>query len=167
MVKDYDVEVEWKSFELRPEGVDVPAHSSEYMERAKAGVESMSKQYGIEMKWNNKSEHSRHALEGAKFADAEGKTDAYHETVFRAQFQQDKAINDIDTLVDISESIGLDPVAFKQALESRKFESAVLSDIEEAGQIGITGIPCYISGNKGVMGAQSYESLVELINGGK
>ncbi|MFZ3580161.1 DsbA family oxidoreductase [Virgibacillus sp. DJP39] len=163
VVKDYDVEVEWKAFELRPEGVDIPAHTPEYMERAKAGVESMSKQYGIEMNWNDKSKHSRHALEGAKFADSQGKSNDYHEAVFRAQFQQEKAINDIDTLVGIAEAIGLDPVAFREALESRKHEPEVLDDIQEASQIGITGIPCFISGNKGVMGAQSYEDLVELI----
>ncbi|HSU80750.1 MAG TPA: DsbA family protein [Candidatus Angelobacter sp.] len=165
LVKEHGIEVEWKAFELRPEGVDIPEHPPEYMARARAGVEAMSKQYGIEMKWNDKSKHSRHALEGAKFAEANGMGDAYHEAVFRAHFQQDKAINDVNTLVEIAGTLGLNAEAFRKALETREYESAVLRDTEEAQAIGITGIPCFISGNRGVMGAQSYESLLRLING--
>ncbi len=143
----------------------MPEHSPEYMARARAGVEAMSKQYGIEMKWNDRSKHSRHALEGAKFAEAHGLSNDYHEAVFKAHFQQEKAINDIDTLVRIAESLGLDGQEFRKALETREYEPAVLRDIQEAQAIGITGIPCFISGNRGVMGAQSYEALVELIKG--
>jgi predicted DsbA family dithiol-disulfide isomerase len=165
LVEEHGIEVEWKAFELRPEGVELPEHPPEYMARARAGVEAMSKQYGIEMKWNDKSKHSRHALEGAKFAEAYGKSGEYHEAVFSAHFQQDKTINDIDTLVEIAGSIGLDAEAFRQALETREYEPAVLRDVEEAHAIGITGIPCFIAGNRGVMGAQSYESLLRLISG--
>jgi predicted DsbA family dithiol-disulfide isomerase len=163
LVKEHGIEVEWKAFELRPEGVDLPEHSPEYMARARAGVEAMSKQYGLEMKWNDKSKHSRHALEGAKFAEAHGKANEYHDAVFRAHFQQDKTINDLETLVEIAGSIGLDTDAFRHALETRAYEAAVLRDVEEAHAIGITGVPCFISGNRGVMGAQSYESLLQLI----
>jgi predicted DsbA family dithiol-disulfide isomerase len=48
-------------------------------------------------------------------------------------------------------------------LEIRKYQHEVLQDHQEAEQLGITGIPCFVSGNKGMMGAQSYESLVNLI----
>lgn len=158
------MEIEWKAFELRPEGVELPEHPPEYMARARAGVEAMSKQYGIEMKWNDRSKHSRHALEGSKFAEAHGLSNEYHEAVFKAHFQQDEAINDIDTLVRIGESIGLDAQAFRNALETRQYEEAVLNDVQEAHAIGVTAVPCFISGNRGVLGAQTYETLLQLIN---
>lgn len=164
MAKDYNVEVEWKAFELKPEGVETPPKSPEYMEQAKANVERMSQQYGIEMKWNDQSKHSRHALEGAKFAEEHDLGNEYHDAVFKAHFQQDKTINDIDTLVDIAEGLGLDAKAFREALDSRRYEQQVLDDVEEAHQLGITGIPCFVSGNQGVMGAQTYETLLKLIN---
>lgn len=162
MVKERNIEVEWKAFELRPEGVDVPPKSEEYIARAKAGVESLSEQYGLEMHWNDKSKHSRRALEGAKFAKEKGLDNEYHDAVFQAQFQEVKNIDDLQTLVDIAKQIGLDEGEFRQALEKRSYQEEVLRDHQEAEQLGITGIPCFVSGNKGVMGAQSYESLVNL-----
>jgi predicted DsbA family dithiol-disulfide isomerase len=163
VAKEHNVEIEWKSFELRPEGVEIPPKPPGYMEQAKANVARMSKDYGIEMNWNDRSKHSRHALEGAKFAEEQGLGNEYHEAVFRAHFQQDKSINNLDTLVEIAEGIGLDPVAFREALDTRRYQQKVIEDTQEAQQLGVTGIPCFISGNKGVMGAQSYESLVQLV----
>jgi predicted DsbA family dithiol-disulfide isomerase len=163
LVKEKNVEVEWKAFELRPEGVDIPPKSEEYIERAKAGVKSLSEQYGLEMNWNNKSKHSRRALEGAKFAQEKGLENEYHDAVFRAQFQEVKNIDDLQMLVDIAKQIGLDEEEFRQALETRSYQEEVLQDHQEAEQLGITGIPCFVSGNKGVMGAQTYESLLQLV----
>jgi predicted DsbA family dithiol-disulfide isomerase len=163
VAKDHDIEVEWKSFELRPEGVEVPPHSPEYYEQAKANVKRMSEHYGIEMKWNDKSKHSRHALEGTKFAEEHGLSNEYHDAVFKAHFQQDKTINDIDTLVEIAEGMGLDAETFREALETRRYQQKVLDESEEAHRLGVTGIPCFIVDNKGVMGAQTYESLMQLL----
>lgn len=163
MAKEKGIEVEWKAFELRPEGVDVPPKSPEYMEQVKASIEAMSKQYGIEMKLNTKSEHSRRALEGAKFAKEFGNENEYHEAVFAAYFQQDEDINDVDVLVGIARKVGLDEILFRKMLENRSYEQAVLSDVREAHQLGITGIPCFVSGGRGVMGAQTYETLLKLV----
>jgi predicted DsbA family dithiol-disulfide isomerase len=163
LVKEKNIDVEWKSFELRPEGVEIPPKSPEYIARAKAGVESLSEQYGLEMRWNDKSKHSRRALEGAKFAEEKGLGNEYHDAVFRAQFQQAKNIDDLQTLVGIAKQIGLNEEEFRLALETRRYQEAVLQDHREAEQLGVTGIPCFISGSKGVMGAQTYESLLKLI----
>lgn len=163
LVKDHGIEVEWKSYELRPMGVEMPPKSPEYMERARAGVAALSEQYGIEMKWNAQSKHSRFALEGAKFAEAYGKGGDYQEALFAAQFQQNQNINDIEILVLIAEKIGLPSEPFREALEKRLFKEQVDEEIQEAQDIGITGIPCFIAGNTGVMGVQSYESLVALL----
>ncbi len=163
MAKEHNVEVEWKAFELKPEGVETPSHPPEYYEQAKANVKQMSEHYGVEMKWNDRSKHSRHALEGAKFADEQGLANEYHDAVFKAHFQQEKTINEIDTLVEIAESVGLEPTRFKEALETREYEQQVINETEEAHQMGITGIPCFVSGTKGVMGAQTYETLLQLL----
>jgi predicted DsbA family dithiol-disulfide isomerase len=163
LAKEKGIEVEWKAFELRPEGVEVPPKSPEYMEQVRAGIDSLSKQYGLEMKLNTKSEHSRHALEGAKFAKEHGKENDYHDAVFSAYFQKNQDINDPDVLIRISKDIGLDQNQFRRALEDRTYEEMVLEDVQEAQQLGVTGIPCFISGGRGVMGAQTYESLLELV----
>lgn len=159
--------MKWKAFELRPEGVEVPPKSNEYIQRAKAGVEAMSEQYGLDMKWNDKSKHSRHALEGAKYAEEQGLGNEYHDVVFAAQFQQNEDINDVDTLVRLGVAIGLNEQEFREVLESRKYRTAVLRDHQEAMQLGITGIPCFVSGNQGIMGAQNYDALKALVEDGE
>lgn len=145
--------------------MEVPEPSPEYLARARAGVEALAEKYGIKMVWHNKSNHSRLALEGAKFAEEQGLGNEYHDAVFAAQFQQEKNINDIEVLVDIAQRIGLDPVAFREALISQKYQKAVLQDCEEAYKLGVQSIPCFIVENRALFGAQSYEALERLLDG--
>lgn len=165
VAKEQGLEIEWKSFELRPEGVNVPPKPTDYMERVKAGVESLAKQYGLEMSLNTNSKASRRAHEGAKFAEEHGKSQEYHEAMFVAQFKEAKNVDDINTLVEVAESVGLDPEEFREAVESRKYRQSVLEDEKLAEQLGVTGIPCIIVGDRGAMGVQSVEQIKALIEG--
>jgi predicted DsbA family dithiol-disulfide isomerase len=164
LVKEQDVEVEWKSFELRPEGVEpLPRHPG-YMEQVMAGIERLSQAYNLEMNYNKNSKHSRKALEGAKFAKDHGLENQYHQAVFEAQFQQDADIDNLDQLLSIVERVGLDVDQFRTAIAERKYRNAVLQDIEEAAYKGITAIPAFIIGDEVRVGAQSYEVLRDLVN---
>lgn len=165
MAKDKGIEVEWKAFELRPEGVEVPEKSPEYMNKAWESVRQFAAQYGLEMNYNRQAKHSRKAHEGAKFAIEHGKGEAYHAALFRAQFQEDKNIDDLETLVDIAGQIGLDPIGFRKALEERKYLQQVLADTQLAADYGVTGVPCFVAGNRGAFGVQSYEALERLLDG--
>jgi predicted DsbA family dithiol-disulfide isomerase len=48
---------------------------------------------------------------------------------------------------------------------TRKYEQAVLQDVEEAHRLGIQSVPCYIVDGRAVYGAQSYETLEKLLQG--
>ncbi|MFC4767615.1 DsbA family oxidoreductase [Effusibacillus consociatus] len=165
LAKTKGIEVEWKAFELRPEGVEVPEKSPEYYQRAWESVKQFAAQYGLEMKFNRQARHSRKAHEGAKFAIEHGKGNEYHEAVFRSQFQEDENINEIDTLVAIAEEIGLDPTAFRKALDTGQYRPQVLADTELAARYGVTGVPCFVVGNRGAFGVQSQEALERLLEG--
>jgi len=162
VAKEQSIEVEWRAYELRPEGMEIPEKSPEYIERAKVGIMALSKKYGLEMKWNDKTKHSRLALEGAKFAEEKGLANEYHDAVFVAQFQEQKNINDLETLIQIAKPLGFNEEDFREALISRRYGSAVEKDNEEARRMGITGIPCFISNGQGKMGVQTYEELIAL-----
>jgi predicted DsbA family dithiol-disulfide isomerase len=165
LAKDRDLVVEWKAFELRPEGTEIPPMPPEYLARARASVEALAKKYGIQMVWHDKSKYSRLALEGSKFAEEQGLGNEYHDAVFSAQYLQEKNINDIEVLVSIAKQIGLNPGVFRDALSSRKFQQEVLQDCEEAHKLGIQSIPCFIVENRAIFGAQGYEALERLLNG--
>lgn len=165
MVKEKKVIVEWKAFELRPEGIELPEKPPEYLARAKAGIEALGRKYGLLMTFNEKSKHSRMALEGAKFAEEHGMGNEYHNAVFAAQFQKQKNINDLDVLTELAVQIGLNQKEFREALVARTYEQAVLQDVEEAHRLGIHTVPCYIVDGRAVHGAQSYETLERLLQG--
>jgi len=157
--------LEWKAFELRPEGIELPEKPPQYLARAKAGIEALGNKYGLPMIFNDTSKHSRLALEGAKFAEEHGVVNEYHEAVFAAQFQQQRNINDVSVLTELALQIGLDQQEFRKSLLTRQYEQAVLQDVAEAHRLGISTVPCYIVEGRAVYGAQSYETLEKLLQG--
>jgi predicted DsbA family dithiol-disulfide isomerase len=165
LAKERGVSVIWKSFELRPIGVDVPPKSPEYMERAWKNVDALAKSYGLSMQRNTESKHSRLAHEGAKFAEQQQKADAYIRAVFEAQWCMNQDVNDVEVLAPIAQSLGLDEQAFRDALDHHTFEGEVLKDAEDASAMGIHSIPCFIVGSQGVMGVQSKENLQHMLTG--
>lgn len=165
LAKDYNLTIEWKAFELRPEGIDIPEKPPNYIARAKASIEALGRKYGLQMTFNDKSKHSSLALEGSKFAEEHGRGNAYHDAVFAAQFQEEKNINDPQVLTEIAVEIGLDREEFLNSLVTRKYEEAVWADEEEAHRLGINTIPCFIVDGRAAHGAQSYQTLERLLQG--
>jgi len=167
LAKDKNLIIEWKAFELRPEGIELPEKSPKFLAKAKAGLEALGQKHGLRMTFNEKSKHSRFALEGSKFAEEHGLGNEYHDAVFTAQFQEQRNINDLSVLSDIAGQIGLDQEEFKQAIVTRKYEQAVSQDVEEAQRLGIQSVPCFIVDGRAVHGAQSYEALEKFLKGAK
>jgi predicted DsbA family dithiol-disulfide isomerase len=48
-------------------------------------------------------------------------------------------------------------------LEKRTYQAAVDADWEKSRQYGVTGVPTFVAGGQGVVGAQPYEALEQLI----
>ena len=51
----------------------------------------------------------------------------------------------------------------KKVLNERTFKEAVDGDWAKARQNGVTGVPTYMAAGTGVVGAQPYEALVQLV----
>ena len=107
--------------------------------------------------------NSRLAQELAKWAESQPGGEAIHDALFRAYFVDGKNIGDPDTLTSIAQSIGLDPRQAREAIEKRTHKDAVDADWEKSRHYGVTGVPTFVVGNRGVVGAQPYEALEELV----
>ena len=59
--------------------------------------------------------------------------------------------------------VGLPVDGAREVLEQRTFKAAVDADWELARRYGITGVPTFVAGGDGVVGAQPYETLEELV----
>lgn len=165
LAKDKNLTIEWKAYELRPEDTELPEKSPEYVKKAKEGLEALGKKHGLYMTFNEKSKHSRLALEGSKYAEEKGYGSAYHDAVFAAQFQEQKDINDLQVLTELAGQIGLDKQEFAEVLVGRRYKEAVTDDVEEAMRLGIQSVPCFIVDGRAIHGAQSYDALERFIHG--
>ena len=107
--------------------------------------------------------NSRLAQELAKWAETQGKGDAFHQAAFRGYFADGKNIARTKNLLDIAVSVSLDPVEATRIIKERIYREAVDADWQRAYQLGITAVPTFLSGGERLVGAQSYDTLKRFI----
>ena len=167
---EHHVKVEWVHFPLHP---DTPAEGRS-LDDLFAGRKVDRKAMHAQMKARMDAEglpygertmtyNSRLAQELAKWADTQSGGDAIHDALFRAYFVDARDISQPAVLLDIVERVGLSVDGARAALETRTFKAAVDADWELSRRYGVTGVPTFVAGRYGVIGAQPYEALGELV----
>jgi hypothetical protein len=88
--------------------------------------------------------NSRLAQELGKWAEDQGRGDAFHNAVFLAYFQRGENIARKPVLLQICSSVGLDPLAAEEVLDQRSYREAVDEDWRRSQQMGITAVPTFV-----------------------
>jgi len=156
--------VTWLPFELHPEvppgGMPAPA----YVRNAATGpvggrLREMAAESGREIVFDTEwMPNTRRALEASEYAREQGQHEAFHRVVFHRFYGLGENIEDWDVLADAAREVGLDPEAMREATESGQYAAVVDEHIRNAHDVGITGVPAYILGNRYlIMGAQPYD----------
>jgi predicted DsbA family dithiol-disulfide isomerase len=84
-----------------------------------------------------------------------GMQDDIVEALFQAYFIDGRNIGDIEILIDIASSHGMDAKLVRELMESDADRDEVSREVAVAGQMGVTGVPCFVVENRyAVMGAQ-------------
>ena len=107
--------------------------------------------------------NSRLAQEVGKWADTQHGGEAFHDAMFRSYFVDTENISDPEVLVRTAESAGLSGEGARGVIESRSFKAAVDADWKRSHQLGVTGVPTFVAGGYGLVGAQPYEMLEQLV----
>src|SRR3954451_15882434 len=107
--------------------------------------------------------NSRLAQELGKWADTQPGGEAIHDRLYKAYFVNAKNLADIDQLIDIAAGVGLPANEARAVLAERRFKDAVDSDWEKSYRYGVTGVPTFVAARYGVVGAQPYEALEQLV----
>ena len=107
--------------------------------------------------------NSRLAQELATWADSQPGGGAIHEAIFRAYFADLKNIGDPEVLVNIAQSVGLPGDKAREVIRTRSHRGLLDADWEKARRDGITAVPTFVAGGRGVVGAQPYEVLERLV----
>ena len=136
-------------------GYDIPKMQAQM--RARMAAEGLP--YGDRKMTYN----SRLAQELGKWADEQPGGEAIHDALFRAYFVDGKNIGDPNVLVQIAESVGLPGDKAREVIEKRTHRAAVDADWQKSREYGVTGVPTFVAGRQGVVGAQPYEALEQLV----
>ena len=107
--------------------------------------------------------NSRLAQELGKWADTRPGGEAIHDALYGAYFVDARNIGDPEVLVEIAQSIGLSPEEARAVLAERRFKEAVDADWAKSHAYGVTGVPTFVAARYGVVGAQPYEILEQLL----
>jgi predicted DsbA family dithiol-disulfide isomerase len=168
--KEHGVEVRWVHFPLHP---DTPAQGRSLkemfagrnydIEARQAEMRARMAAEGLPYGNRTMTYNSRLAQELGKWADTQPGGDKIHDALFRAYFVDGKNIGDPQVLVAIAKAIGLDEAKAREVIEKRSFKDAVDEDWAKSRAYGVTGVPTFVAGRHGVVGAQPYEALVQLV----
>ena len=171
------VEVLWHSFQLMPDakrdfGVDMNTmlanrygKSIEWAKEMNNNVANMAKEVGLE--FNLDKAIPTNTLDAHRLihlAKKHNLQDQAEEALFNAYFSQGKHIGDLDTLVELGTSIGLNADETREVLNSDKYAKEVQSEIIEGQRFGLSGVPFFVINRKyGISGAQPSEEFLKVL----
>lgn len=169
--EQYDLDVEWRPFELHPE---IPKNGivsknlsfpRGYLEMVMANVKRLADEDGLTFKLSDKVPNSQLALFISEFAKKKGKFDEFHKLVFENYWKEGKDIGDLSLLLELAESIGLNRTEIQDYINSdepiNKLKETTL-ELRRRGMLQV-GVPTFFIGDRVVIGAQPYEVFQDAI----
>jgi len=171
------IEVTWKSFQLDPSLPEVANETQEdYLVKHKgmsreqvkgllAHVTQTARQAGLDYNLDKSvMANSQKAHQLIQFAKTKNLGDQAEERLFRAFFTEGKNIADIETLTQLGKDIGLDENELRTAFTDEKHRKLVNDDIQEARNLGVTGVPFFVFDRKyAISGAQPPQAFTETL----
>jgi predicted DsbA family dithiol-disulfide isomerase len=108
--------------------------------------------------------NSRLAQELGKWADTQPGGEAIHDALYKAYFVEARNIGDPELLIGLAAAAGLPAEEAGAVLAERRFKDAVDADWALSHRYGVTGVPTFVAGGYGVVGAQPFETLEQLLD---
>jgi len=173
--KEFPIEDEWVSFELRPQtppegipytvlfpGVDI---KERYASLNKTGAP-----FGIRFGERKFLSNSRLALEASEYARDHERYDPFHERVFRAYFTDLLEIGNLKIVLGLAQEVGLDPVDLNDALEIGFYTCLIEEGSQEAARCGINAVPTFVINDTdtivGALPLETFRERLKRIHGG-
>lgn len=173
-----EVEIEYKAFELHPNGpiyngksiheaiAEKYGTTNEQAKQMNDHIGQQADEAGLNFNFDSmKPTNTFDAHRLAKYAKEKGLEAEITENLLRAYFTDSKLISDHDVLADIANETGINrDDAMKVLQDSNRFANDVLIDEGIAQQYQITGVPYFIINNKyAISGAQSPETFASAL----
>ena len=170
MKKKYGLTLHWTHFPLHPDTPDSGLSLEDLFQGHGADIEAMKQRMSALMTeenlaYGNRSHtyNSRFAQELAKWGESFPEGEALNLKLFEAYFAEGHNLAKPMVLLEVAEAAGLDRDAAEEMIRKRSFRDAVDADWKRDHELGVTGVPTFVYGNRGLVGAQPYEALEQLI----
>ena len=171
---EYQIELEWRPFYLRPdtppEGMELP----DYIKRARANgseerLHSIAYSHGMEFRSTERIYNTRIAHEATEYAREHGKGNEFHKIIFRKVYVEGEDPSRWDVLRSAAEEVGLNAEEMQREVDGGKYTANVAEQVQWAYQIGVSGVPTYVVNDRyAIVGAQPYEvfknALAQIMN---
>lgn len=169
--ENYKIDVKLIHFPLHPE---TPQEGRTLAEMFGTGPEAIAEKNrnmkglmddeGLPFNDRTHTYNSRLAQEIGSWAETQPGGNAIHDKFFDAYFVEGRNIGDIEVIIDVVKSVGLDETEARAILEERRYKEAVDADWDKSRAYGVTGVPTFVCNRQGLVGAQPYETLVQLMD---
>lgn len=176
-----EVNIIWRSFELNPDINYTPNYSvTEYLASQKnltieqvnqmqAKIVAQGAELGIDFQFDKAPVcNSRNAHKLIHAAQKQDKGNEIKEALFHAYFTLGQNVQDTNTLLEISQKVGLDLTEWNNnPFESNSLEEEVNQDIYDAHQVGARGVPFFVFNEayslSGAHGADTLYKILETV----
>ncbi len=173
-----DVDVSWRPFQLDPtlppEGKDRKTYLAEKFgssERARelyTQVRQAGDAEGIPFDFDaiavSPNTLDAHRLLRWAGSAGDGKQDKLAHRLFELYFEEGANIGDHEVLLGAAADCGMDTAIVEGLLKSDADRDAVRDEVEIAGKMGVTGVPCFIVENRyAIIGAQDSATLANAL----
>jgi len=172
------IEIVWKSFQLDPsipektEGENVFRYlaqrkgiSYEQSVQMHQGVVQTAKNAGLEYNFDKAVvANSFKAHRMIQLAKTKGLGDQAEERLFYAYFTEGKNFGNPEVLMELGKEIGLTETDVQEALTDETYAQKVKADIQEAGGLGVNGVPFFVFDRKyAISGAQPPAAFLQAL----
>jgi predicted DsbA family dithiol-disulfide isomerase len=163
VIKEQKAEIEWKPFELCPEPAQQMEQIEDFLERPwNQSIAPLAQQLHVEINMPDMPPVPRTHLahEGFHFAKKHGQEIAYVDAVFKAYWEEEKDISQIEVLAEIADSLHLDQEIFTRILKDRTFEQVHKDSLVHAYEDAhVTKVPTLKIGSRVLQGFASKETI--------
>ena len=171
LVKQYDIDVVWKGYELHPEtpleGIEYSNAEREARKVMWSRIEELATMYGIIVNQPTKRSNSKFALAASEYALEKKGFSSFQDGLFKAYFQLNQDLGDLKTIQKISDTSGFDIDKVMSMLEKQVYEKRVIQNRSEAFLYNYHGqriVPTYVIAKKiTLIGVQPYSIFEEKI----
>lgn len=128
-------------------------------------LRTVAAQVGLPLGERHRTYNSRRAQELGKWAEAQGRGDAFRAAVYQAYFVSGTNIARPELLADLAAAVGLSADEALLILRERRHAADVDADWQRARNLRVTAVPTFLYRQRTLVGFTGYAELHKLITG--